>query len=444
MALSFPFSGRRMVYEEAPPCDPGTMARALYVDPSIAGISGNMLLGALVDLGARLDPLEELAKVVSRQHECWVKVRREKVHRYGFGALWLDWEIDEKREDIPGVVFLERVKAAGEATGWSPEARAFAVEAATTLVEAEAAVHHQKLEEVVFHELGSHDTVLDVVGVALLLQDLALLDPGVEVWSAPVTVGRGNLEVRHGHMSVPPFVTAELLRRHAIPFRFSHLEGEFATPTGVALLAPLVDHWSQGLTLLPSAMGHGAGLRELEGIPNVLRLTLGEAPGPGDAVNPEWISVVETTLDDAPGEVIGYALERLMAEGALDVQVIPTVGKKNRPGHIIQVLVSPGLEEKVADILMRETGTLGVRVASMRKRSVLGRDTLSVEFKAPGVKAKVRVKVSRDPSGNVVRLKPEYEDCREIAERTGLPLRRVMREAEKEAEALLQRGQGGP
>lgn len=418
------------------------MASILYVDPSISGVSGNMLLGALVDLGARREVLEELAKVVSQQLDCSVKVKDERVRRYGFGALWLDWEIDEKGEDIPGVEFLERVKRVGRAMGWRPEAEALALEAATTLVEAEAAVHRQKVEDVIFHELGSHDTVLDMVGVALLLQDLGLVGPSVETWSAPVTVGKGNVEVRHGHLSVPPFVTAELLRRHSIPFRFSHLEGEFATPTGVALLAAMVDHWSQELTLIPKAVGHGAGAKELKGVPNVVRLTLGEGLGDGAVGDGEFISVVETTVDDVSGEVIGYTTEKLLAEGALDVQVIPTLGKKNRPGHIIQVLTPPGSEAKVSEILMQETGTLGVRMDLLRKRMVLARDVVSVELKAPGVQAKVRVKVSRSAEGQVVRLKPEYEDCREIAERTGLPLRQIIREAEKEAEALLARGRG--
>jgi hypothetical protein len=404
------------------------MPRVLYVDPSIAGVSGNMLLGALVDLGASPKGLEALARIATSKFGCEVEVSRERVRRYGFGALWVDWNIQEVAEDIPGMLFLKRVKELAQAHALSERAADFAGAAGTALVEAEAAVHDQGVEEVVFHELGSYDTVLDMVGTTLLLDELRLLEPGVEVYAAPINVGRGNLEVRHGHLSVPPFVTAELLVRSHIPHRFSHVEGELATPTGVALLAALVDHWSQDLVLSPTAMGHGAGRRELQGVPNVLRLVMGEL-GPPQG----FVSVIETTVDDVTGEVIGYTLEKLMASGALDVQVIPTTGKKSRPGYILQVISKPEDEGNLARILLRETGSLGVRIDPLRKRSVVEREVVVVDLSSRGINERVGVKVSRDGEGRPVRWKAEYEDARRVAEGTGLPLRDVMREAEAAA-----------
>ncbi len=410
------------------------MARTLLVDPSVAGISGNMLLGALVDLGAGTKSLEELARLVSKEFDCSVALKRERVRRYGFGAEYVEWTIDEVREEVPGVVFQANVKTMAERMGLSPAAREFAATAADALLRAEAKVHDQRVEEVIFHELGSVDTVLDMVGVAALLDDLHLLDPGTSVKSNPVVVGRGSVEARHGHLAIPPFVTAELLRMFSIPFRYAPKEGEFATPTGVALLGALADDFDLPEALIPAAVGHGAGLRDVQGIPNVLRLILSDE---GGAPGTDYIATLETTVDDVTGEVIGYTIEKLIGLGALDVQAIPTVGKKGRPGQILQVLAPLGLEAKIAEVLMEETGSLGVRIDVMRRRYVLRREIVAVKFAALGVEAQVRVKVARDAQGRIVRLKPEFEDAREIAERTGLPLRRVLQEVERTAEEEL-------
>lgn len=416
------------------------MARTLLVDPSIAGISGNMLLGALVDLGAGTKPLEELAHLVSRELGCSVGLKRERVRRYGFGAEYVEWTIDTAREEVPGVEFLRNVKAMADRMELSREARELAAAAAEALLRAEAKVHDQAVEEVVFHELGSVDTVLDMVGVAALLDELDLLGDDTTVRSTPVVVGLGSMEARHGHLAVPPFVTAELLRSFSIPFRYAPQEGEFATPTGVAILGALADGFDLGGTLVPRAVGHGAGLRDVQGIPNILRMILSDDAA-GEA---EYIAVVETTVDDVTGEVIAYTAERLLGLGALDVQAIPTVGKKGRPGHILQVLAPLGLEARISEALMEETGSLGVRVDALRRRHILHREVAEVAFVAPGFEGTVRVKVARDARGRIVRLKPEFGDAREIATRTGLPLRRVLQEVERRAwEELGPPGPGG-
>lgn len=408
------------------------MDPVLLLDPSVAGLSGNMILGTLLDLGAAAERLEPLAAHVEEitGEEVGLSVRR--VRRHGFAAVWMDWSVPEKPYDVEGPRFLKTLEAALDATGSAPAARAVALDAGRALVGAEAAVHDSTPEEVHFHELGSPDTLLDLAGTALLLEDLGYPFP---VYGTAVAVGQGVLEARHGRLPIPPFVTLELLRRRGIPYRPGPADGELATPTGVALLGALVDGFEPTLTLRAEAVGYGAGTRELEGVPNVLRGVLGATGGAGE----ESVAVLETSLDDVSGEDLGHLARLLEESPALDFHLLTSLTKKNRPGYVLQVLARPGTEDVLADLVLRETGSLGVRITRNQRRRVLERETRTL--RVPGLgDAKVRFKVARDATGRVVRAKPEYEDLREAAKRAGVSLREARRRAEVAGDALADKG----
>lgn len=406
------------------------MGRIIYIDPSLAGASGDMFLGALLDLGADGRKLKAVAEGVSRVSGTKVRLKTRKVKRCGLAALWVDVEVEgqggtgiESIADIPPVI--EELRLGGEA-------RRFVERAYNTLMETEARSHGTVPEEVHLEELGSADTLLDFAGTAVLAENLGLFKEGVSIYSGPVAMGKGRVETLGGVMPLPPPVTTQILKDYKIPFLFLPMEMELTTPTGVTLLANLACSYSEPPAIRIEAVGMGAGTIDLPSTPNILRILDGDATEPGHLV-----SVLETNLDDATGEAIGYTMERLYLEGALDVQVIPTVTKKSRPGHVIMVVCTQALEERLTKVLMEETGTLGVRVDLAHKRIVMERGVMPVEIELEGYKGRARVKVARNREGRVVNLKAEYEDARRIARATGLPFREVVRRIEDEARSRL-------
>ncbi|MEE9564842.1 MAG: nickel pincer cofactor biosynthesis protein LarC [Candidatus Hydrothermarchaeaceae archaeon] len=381
------------------------MAVKFYIDPLQSGVSGNMLLGALIDAGGGEKKFLKIVALIEKEAGCKIEVKKKRVKKKGISALFVDIETDGRYEDICGL--LKKVLT-------DKAERDFALRVAKTLLDAEAVVHGA--EKVHLHELGSVDTAVDIAGTSVLLGSLDLL--GIKGFSSQVLVGRGKVKTEHGELSIPPPVTAEILRRFKIPFYFSKEEGELATPTGVALLANLVK-FEEPRNFEVETIGAGAGFFDLE-MANVLRLMIGKS-----RPHEESVSVLETNVDDVSGEVLGYTLERLYEEGALDVQIQQTVTKKSRPGHVISVMCKREDVEKLSKILIEETGTLGIRTGIVQKRRALKREIKTVDIDIPGYNGKVRVKVAKDDEGNVVNIKPEYEDMKKIAKKTKLPLRKV-------------------
>lgn len=393
----------------------------IYIDPSISGISGDMMLAALLDLGADEKKLLGAADAVSKELNCKIKVKIKKIKKNGILAKKV--EIKEGGRVYPASRLSKVLALTVRAIGISSEAAKFASKTLDALLKAEAAVHGAS--NLHLHELGCADTLVDIAGSAALADEMGFFKEGVSIFSSPVVVGGGKVRTAHGKVPIPAPVTAEILKKFKIPFIFSG-KGELATPTGVALLANLADSYE----LEPSAMridaiGTGAGSFNLPN--NILRImkcsSLNKLPK-------EFVSVLETSLDDVSGEVLGYALERLYEEGALDVQIISTITKKNRPGYIVAVVCKQGDEEKLACILMEETGTLGIRV-SRAQRFCINRKTLEISI--PGYKGRIRVKAAVDSRGKIINAKVEYEDAKKIAKKTGTPLREVIREIEKRA-----------
>ena len=310
-----------------------------------------------------------------------------------------------------------------------------------TLGEAEAAVHGTDLAETHFHEVGADDAIADVVGAALLLDDL-----GVDrVLTTPVRTGGGSVEMSHGVYPVPAPAVVEVAERADWAVRGGPVERELLTPTGAAVLA----HFAEGVADLPAldvtASGYGAGGYNLDDRPNVLRALVGEeredashgvdetvthADGGEGRLVRDDVAVLETNVDDVAPEVLGSLHETLGEAGARDVTVVPTTMKKSRPGHLVKVIAKPEDVEAVARRLAEETGTLGVREGGATHRWIAERAFETATLSIGGEEYEVSVKVASDDAGEAYDVSAEYDDALAVARETGLPLRDVMRRAE--------------
>ena len=291
-----------------------------------------------------------------------------------------------------------------------------------TLGEAEAAVHGTDIDDTHFHEVGTDDAIADIVGAALLIDDL---DPE-RIVTTPFATGGGTVEMSHGIYPVPTPAVVEIAERADWSLRGGPVEAELLTPTGAAILA----HVAEGVDTLPAlrveSSGYGAGGYDFPEHPNVLRAILGE----GDAgLRREGITVLETNLDDASPEALGGLQETLTEVGALDVSVVPTTMKKSRPGHLVTVVTSPEDTERVARRLATETGTLGVREAGARHRWVADRAIETATVEAGGTEFEVAVKIA-SVGEEVYDVSAEFDDALAVARETGLPVRSVARRAE--------------
>jgi len=406
----------------------------------MAGIAGDMFVAALLDLGAGEEPVVSAMEGVARHvPDCSrIRVKPRPVLRSHIGGLYLEVQIEESRQPRLGKVLLEAVKRATEEIDISKPAASYAQRAVRLLVEAEASVHRRPPEEVHLHAAGSADTVADVVGAAVALDQLGLANPdNTQHYALPVAVGGGAFQSGHGRLVSPGPAVTYLLTQAGLTLSGGPVDAELATPTGAALLAALNPTPAQVYPLiLPEAIGYGAGSADLSGVPNLLRLVAGRLPREASILLRDQVVVLETNVDDVAGETLGYLVERLMEEGAKDVTILPTVTKKSRPGHLISVIAAPEDEARLARLIIEETGSLGVRV-TVCNRHLLARELRPVKIKLGGREMEVRVKVSTDRAGNILQVKPEYEDVRRAAIATGQPLSEVARRAEAAARQML-------
>jgi uncharacterized protein (TIGR00299 family) protein len=395
--------------------------KAAFIDCSIAGISGDMLIAALIDTGA---PAKRVTKAMMSAGKAFggVKVSIKRVNVSGIGAV----HVDVITRDEGGRNYLDIVRKIGKLV-LPTEVKTASLGALATLARAEAKIHRKSLERLVLHEVGAADAVADIVGCCTAANELGLFDR--EVMSSRVAVGQGLTTFAHGKLPLPAPSVLEILR--GAPIQGKPIYAELTTPTGAALLRTLAYRFTTSYPEMRiERVGYGAGARRLENVPNVLRVCLGEIEE--IPLKLREVTLLETNVDDISGEIIGYTIEKLLAEGALDASAAPMLMKKGRPGSLIRVIAKPGDAERLARLLMFHTGTLGVRVLPISHRYVLERESLPVQVTIGGQKFTARVKVSRE-SGKLFGLSAEYEDARKISERTGLSLREVISRLEETA-----------
>ena len=372
-----------------------------YFD-AFSGISGDMTVGALLDAGADWKRLHDALQSLNLP----AQFRVEKAKRRGIAAskFYVDAHDEKKHRHLP---HIEKIILAG---ALSEKTKSSALKIFGKLAEAESQSHDVAIEKVHFHEVGAVDSICDIVGACAGLDFL-----GVEqIHCSRINVGSGTVETEHGTLPVPAPATANLL--HDRPIYSAGPEAELTTPTGAAIVSSLATNFGGPPAMRILAQGFGAGDKDFPGRANVLRVLIGESAAAMEATS---VQVIEANVDDSTPQVLGYAMERLLGAGALDVTLTPVSMKKNRPGMMISVIARADETEALTAILFAETSTLGVRIVDAQRR-VLARQSEEVETPH----GKVRVKFTDGGA-----FAPEYEDCRRIAIERSLPLRLVMAEA---------------
>ncbi len=403
--------------------------KRLIIDPRIAGTAGDMLLAALIDLTGDRTLLPELSNALLELDNCTALVlEAQQCSSCGLGANGLKVELEENRISDPGELRQVLTSVCRRLQLREP-VQELAVRVLDDLVEAESRVHGGHVH---LHEVGSLDTVLDIAGVLALMDRYGYLDG--EIHCLPVAPGSGTVQTEHGIMPCPAPATLEVFKKYSMPMARSSEQSELTTPTGAALLANLADSFINSMpagTVLGS--GCGAGTRQLEFSPNLVRLL--EMDSTGQTF--QRANLLQTNVDDVTGEVLGHSVEALIEAGAFDAFVAPAVGKKGRPCSILSAVCSPDQARELSGLMMKLSGSLGVRVQEFG-RYVAVRDVRHCDIEIDGRSFLVRYKVSSF-EGEVINIKPEFDDICTIARELGLAPRIA---AAKVAELLPDSGEG--
>lgn len=373
-----------------------------------SGIAGDMALGSLIDAGADLDSVRELC---GRLPVSGWEIEAEPVLRCGIAGT----KIHVHAEDTTVVRTAGHITALVEEARLPGRMRSRALAVFGALAEAEGRLHRKPPSQVHFHEVGGIDAIVDIVGTCAALEILDIDD----VHCSPIVHGMGMVRSAHGLLPNPAPAVVELLR--GAPVRAIDVPFEMTTPTGAALAAALTSGWGPMPSMTVTATGFGAGDRDIDGRPNLVQAIIGEAEvEPSGPNGGQPVVLLEANVDDATGEVVAHAVSALLQAGAHDAWVTPIVMKKGRPAHSISALVDPALAKQISDVLVRESGTLGVREHRLERWPV-SRQIDEVEV--DGVP--IRVKVSPG------RVKAEFDDAAKASARTGRPLREVLSAAEE-------------
>ena len=362
-----------------------------------------MILGALVSAGA--DP-EVLRQQLSLLSVDGFSVEFITVSKSGLSANYARVNTAHEHKHR----HLSDIKTIIEKSQLSSSIKARSVAIFTRLAEAEARVHNEPVDHVHFHEVGALDAIVDVVGAAICF-DLLKVERFV---CSPIQVGSGTVEMAHGRFPVPPPAVAELLK--GVPFYSTELKGELLTPTGAAIITTVCGEFGPIPPLRIEQTGYGAGTRDYEKFPNVLRVMIGESDL---TANDQKLWMIETNLDDVSPQVLGHVMDRVFELGAKDCYFTSAQMKKNRPGVLLSVLCDAEKKDAMMDLLFLETTTLGVRTYEVVRRA-LQRDIIAVETPY----GKIDVKVAT-LNGKVVNAMPEFDQCREAAIKAGVPLKEV-------------------
>ncbi len=337
----------------------------LMIDSQIAGISGDMILASLVDLGADKSKIIESVHIAESylQNSVIKKIDFEYIKKNGKQSTQLVLEIEENIHERKAIEIKNCILKSSEKIGLSESARNFVVNTIDTLILAEAKVHGESEESVHFHEAASIDTVIDILGTAVALDDLNLFDE--EIISSPVAVGGGTVSFSHGTTSNPAYAILEIFKKSGIITKGGIVTEELTTPTGASILVNLTKICSEFYPPLTiESIGYGAGQKTFGEFSNVLKIVRGKTK---TTLIKDTVQVLETNVDDVSGEVLGNLIEKLMLNGAKDVTITPGITKKGRPTQIISVICDSAAMHQILELLVEETRTLGVRVRTSER-----------------------------------------------------------------------------
>lgn len=369
-----------------------------------AGASGDMILGALLDLGVNKKKFQEKMAGLSLP----VKIIVRPVKRCGLRALGIKVKIDPNRQVTRKFTDVEKIISRSH---FSDKVKARSISIFKRLFEAEAKVHGQKFKDAHLHEAGADDAIIDIVGTCYLIEELE----AEKIYASSMNLGSGWIKAAHGILPVPPPAVAELTK--GAPVYSAHVNHELVTPTGAAILTTLVDGFMKFPELEYQKIGYGAGTSDFPEIPNVLRAFYGKF---NPKIEDEKIKVIEATVDDASPQLLAHFMERAFSLGALDVTLSPVVMKKNRLGTELTVLAAADKIDKLIELIFKETTSIGVRFYPVERR-ILRRSFETV--KVLGEAMKVKVSWLGDEEANV---QPEYEEALSIARKSGKPMKKVL------------------
>jgi len=387
--------------------------KTLYFD-CFAGISGDMTLGALLDLGLNIEDLRgELSKIALSGYELSMnRVVRSQISAVKFTVSASQGDHHRSLTSIKNLI---------NNSSLSDQVKSRATAIFQRLGEVEAKIHNIDIDRVHFHEVGAVDSIIDIVGACVGFEKL-----GVERFiCSPLHIGRGFVESAHGRFPVPAPAAIELLK--GAPIYSTDIEGELVTPTGAAIVSHLCAEFIPMPTMKVEKVGYGAGGRDYKGFPNVLRLILGDIEGVAEEEREHAghgpVVVIETNIDDMNPQVFGYLMDRALEEGALDVFYTPVQMKKNRPGTLLTVLCERHQFDKIVELIFKETTTIGVRYYEIERRT-LERYSMPVQTEF----GQINIKVA-SLNGRIVNYAPEYVDCERAARQSGISLREVQEKA---------------
>jgi len=377
--------------------------KTAYFD-CFSGISGNMVLGALLDAGLNFN---ELKKKLKGLRLTAYGLRLKKIKKNGIAASYFEVQTSGRSSQHRG---LSNIISLIKKSRLSSSVKEKSIEIFTRLAKAEAKIHGVSINKIHFHEVGAVDAIVDIVGAVCALEIMGI----EEIYCSPLPVSRGYINCAHGILPVPAPATAELIKN--IPTYNSDIEGELVTPTGAAIITALAKEFGTFPEMRIKAIGYGAGTIDLVQ-PNVLRVFIGET---SDKNNAEDIYSIETNIDDMNPQIYEDVFEKLFEKGALDVYMTNITMKKGRPGILLTALSKKTNIEALSNIILTHTTALGVRITKFQRR-ILDRTTGTIHTKY----GKIRVKIGIH-DGKAVNIQPEYEDCRKAAKKHGIPLKTIM------------------
>lgn len=391
----------------------------IIIDAQVAGISGDMLLAALVNIGANK------SKIIEGVHSAEnylkgskiQKIDFEKRNKHGTEATHLVLEIKENTHERKGIEIQDCILQSSDKIGLSEKAKVFAKESIRSLIRAESKIHGEPIESVHFHEASSIDTVVDIIGSAIALDNLNFFSE--EIVSTPVAVGGGILNFSHGTVSNPASAILEIFRDSDIIISGGQVKDELTTPTGASLLVNLANRCSEFYPPMKiKSIGYGAGSKDFDGFANILKIVSGELT---HQFQQDTVQIIETNIDDVSGEVLGQMIDKLIAKGAKDVTVSPAITKKGRLTNIVSVICDPSNLNTLIDIIVSETGTLGVRIRTSN-RYVVPRIIVSVPITVGGKNFTVQCKIVKH-NEIVKHFKVEADDVKLVSELLGISFR---------------------
>ena len=381
--------------------------RIAYFD-CFSGICGNMILGAMVDLGY---PKEALLETINLLDLKGFSIKINQVIKKGIRATHLHVDIDYKNKKSRN---YKDIRELIEKTNLNDRVKTISLEIFSLLAKAEATIHGVEIDDVHFHEVGATDSIIDIVGGAAALVGLNI----DVVYSSVLSLGSGFVDCQHGKLPIPAPAVLEILK--GVPIEGSFIKEELVTPTGAAFVKSLSKEFGEMPDMVIEKVGYGAGDKDIEEIPNLLRVILGEST---KSYENEKIWVIETDIDDLNPQITGDLLELFLEKGALDVNLIPVYMKKNRPAFKLCVLCDKKLESEVIDMIFSETNTLGIR-SEIVKRYKAMRKIKKVKLPYGDVYVKVGIYHGRE-----VTISPEFESCKKLAKKLNKPLKEVYQDA---------------